>query len=369
MIAIPQAAPALRIARYRAEIDEAIAEVLGAGRYILGPRVEQFEEAFSAYIGAAQCISVNWGTDALALSLRALGIGPGDEVITTALTAAGTTQAILQCGAQPCLVDVDPVTRCIDPRAVEAAINARTAVIVPVHLFGQPANMLELLRIASRHNLAVVEDCAQAHGATIHARKVGTFGNAAAFSFYPTKNLGCIGDGGAIVTNDALLASKLRTMRCYGWSSGKRISDSLGFNSRLDELQAAILTVLLRYLDEGNCERQALAAKYRRLEGLGFDLPPEDPGAVYHQFAIACDERDALRTHLSDIAGIQTAVHYYPALHQQPAFQAAAPIRLPETERLARRLLSLPIQPEVAVPHLKRIIEATEGGIRRCRGS
>jgi dTDP-4-amino-4,6-dideoxygalactose transaminase len=364
MIAIPQASPARRVARYRAEIDAAIDEVLETGRYVLGPRVEQFEEAFSAYLGAAHCVGVNSGTDALAFSLRALGVGPGDEVITTALTAAGTAQAILHCGARPRFVDVNPFTRCIDPRAAEAAVNTRTAAIVPVHLFGQPADMTELLRIAARHALALVEDCAQAHGATTQGRRVGTFGNVAAFSFYPTKNLGCIGDGGAIVTNDASLAFKLKTLRCYGWRDNERISEALGFNSRLDELQAAILIVLLRHLDEGNSERRALATRYRKLGSLGFDLPPDDPGAVYYQFAVACDRRDVLRTYLSEEAGIATAVHHYPALHQQPAFQTDFPVALPEAEKLARRLLSLPIQPEVAAPDFERIIDAVERGAR-----
>src|ERR1700682_474376 len=224
MITIPQAAPARRIERYRTEIDQAMAGVVTDGHYILGPALEHFEEAFAAYLGVRHCIGVNSGTDALALSLRALGVSPGDEVITTALTFAATAQAILHCGAQPCFVDVDPVTRCIDPAAVEAAIHEKTAAIIPVHLFGHPAAMKALMQTAARHGLAVVEDCAQAHGTTIGGEKAGTFGHAAAFSFYPTKNLGCIGDGGAIATNDSALAAKLRSLRHYGWTSADRIS-------------------------------------------------------------------------------------------------------------------------------------------------
>jgi dTDP-4-amino-4,6-dideoxygalactose transaminase len=369
MVEIPQAAPARRIARFRTEIDEAIAGVVGAEQYILGPRIEAFEEAFARYLGVRYCIALNSGTDALAFSLRALGIGPGDDVITSSLTAAGTAQAILHCGARPCFVDIDPLTRCLDPVSVEAAIGPQTAAIIPVHLFGQPADMPALLDIAARHGIAIVEDCAQAHGATIDDRKVGSFGNAAAFSFYPTKNLGCIGDGGAIATNDASIAAKARALRCHGWVGGERISASLGFNSRMDELQAAILTVLLRHLDEGNHERRLLAGEYRRhLQNLPVVLPPDDPGAVYHQFAIACEERDALRKHLKGEAGIETAIHYSPALHQQPAFQMDTLVRLVETERLSRQLLSLPIQPEVASRHVAYIAGAVEGGIR-CKAS
>jgi dTDP-3-amino-3,4,6-trideoxy-alpha-D-glucose transaminase len=359
----------LRIARYRAEIDAAIASVIGNGRYILGPAVEAFEDAFASYLGIAHCIGVNSGTDALALSLRALGIGTGSEVITTALTASGTAQAILHCGARPYFVDIDPLTGCIDPHAVANAINTKTAAIVPVHLFGQPASMRKLVGVAEAHGLAVVEDCAQAHGATIEGRKVGTFGHAAAFSFYPTKNLGGIGDGGAIVTNDASLAAKLKALRCYGWHDDSRISGSLGFNSRLDEVQAAVLTVLLRHLDEGNRERREVAAKFRGLEETGISLPFDDPGCVYHQFAITCHDRGALRKYLHESAGIETSIHYCPALHQQPAFQTGATFHLPQTERLSRQLLSLPIQPEVAGPNLAYIIEALKGGIRRCKAS
>ncbi|HJX83179.1 MAG TPA: DegT/DnrJ/EryC1/StrS family aminotransferase [Candidatus Angelobacter sp.] len=369
MITIPQAAPARRMERYRAEIDNAIAGVITDGHYILGPALERFEEAFAAYLGVNHCIGVNSGTDALTLALHALGIGPGDEVITTSLTFAGTAQAILHCGAQPCFVDVDPLTRCIDPAAVEAAIHAKTAAIVPVHLFGHPAAMQTLLHIAARHGLAVIEDCAQAHGTSIDGRKAGTFGNAAAFSFYPTKNLGCIGDGGAIVTNDATLAAKLRSLRHYGWADEDRVSWSLGSNSRLDAIQAAVLTALLPHLDEGNRERRALATEYRRLINNDGAMPLEDPGAIYHQFAITCPQRDALRKYLGEKAGIGTAIHYHPALHLQPAFAASAAIKLPETERLAAELLSLPIQPEVAGPHLARIAEAVREGMRLCRAS
>lgn len=355
---IPQADPARCIARFRSEIDAAIDRVLSGSHYILGPAVEEFEASFAAYVGVEHCIGVASGTDALALALRSLGIGPGDEVITVALTFCGTAQAILHCGARPRFVEVDPVSRCMDPAAVEAAITPKTAAILPVHLFGQPADMPRLMEIAERHGLAVVEDCAQAHGASISGRRLGSFGHASAFSFYPTKNLGGIGDGGAVVTRDAAVAARLGSLRHYGWEGGTRISTALGFNSRLDELQAAVLSVLLGHLDEGNAERRALAAEYAwRLEGLGLDLPTLDAGAVYHQYAIALENRDELSNRLQQ-AGIATAVHYHPPLHRHLAFKDAGAGPLPQTERLASRLLSLPIQPEVASGRIEFISDA-----------
>ena len=368
MTVIPQAAPAERIARFRGEIAAAIDRVVRSDRYILGPAVEEFEAAFAAYLGVEHCVGVGTGTDAIALALRGLGIGPGDEVITTALTAAGTAQAILLCGARPRFVDVDPVTRCIDPDAVEAAITPRTAAIVPVHLFGHPAPILRLMALAERHGLAVVEDCAHAHGAMVEARKLGSFGHAAAFSFYPTKNLGGIGDGGAVVCGDAALGGRIRSLRCYGWDD-ERVSRQAAGNSRLDEMQAAVLSVLLTHLDEGNAERRALAERYRRcLDGLSVGLPPDDPGAVFHQFAITCDDRERLRRTLQE-ADIATAVHYCPPLHEHPAFHDAGAPGLPRTEALSRALLSLPIQPEVAAPHFSRIVDGIRRGVLQCQAS
>ncbi|TAK49695.1 MAG: DegT/DnrJ/EryC1/StrS family aminotransferase [Xanthobacteraceae bacterium] len=363
MIRLPQAAPQLRIKRFRAEIDTAIRQVIDGSHYILGPALERFEAQFAAYLGVRHCIGVASGTDALALALRALGIGAGDEVITTALTAAGTAQAILHCGARPCFVDVDAVTRCIDPAAVEAAITPRTRAIVPVHLFGHAADMARLAAIARTHHLALVEDCAQAHGAYSDGRKVGGFGHAGAFSFYPTKNLGGIGDGGAIVSNDVAFADRVRALRCYGWNDDHRVSAAVGFNSRLDEMQAAILGALLPHLDAGNAERRMLASHYREaLADLGVGLPPDPDGCVYQQFAITCDGRDGLRSHLAR-AGIGTAVHYTPPLHVQPAFATISIPALPRTEELARRLISLPIQPEMAGGEFARAAAAVKEGI------
>ena len=353
---IPQADPSLRIERFRSEIDRAIANVVSSKHYILGPAVEAFEADFATYLGVKHCVGVDSGTDALALALRGLGIGAGDEVITTALTFSGTAQAILHCGARPRFVDVDPVSRCIDPAAVEAAITERTAAVVPVHLFGHSADMPWLMNIAVRHGIAVLEDCAQAHGASINGRRLGSIGHASAFSFYPTKNLGGIGDSGAIVTNDDLLATRLRSLRNYGMQESRLISSTMGFNSRMDELQAAILSVLLKHLDAGNSERLALADEYRReLAGLDLLLPPDDIGAVYHQFAIALQNRDKLAYRLREEAGVNTAIHYHPTLNRHPAFKDAISDQLHHSEWLSDRLLSLPIQPEVVAGKIETI--------------
>ncbi|MFO1061801.1 MAG: DegT/DnrJ/EryC1/StrS family aminotransferase [Dongiaceae bacterium] len=356
---IPQAAPQRRIARFRPEVDAAIAALLDGDRYILGPPVERFEAAFARHAGAAHAVGVSSGTDALALALRALGIGPGDEVILPALTFAASAQAVLHCGAVPRFAEVDPATRCLDPAAAAAAITPRTAALVPVHLFGHPADMTALLALAGRHRLAVVADCAQAHGASLQGRGLGGLGDAAAYSFYPTKNLGCIGDGGAVTTDDAALAERLRALRNYAFDGAERVSRGVGFNARLDSLQAAILAALLPHCDSGNAERRGLAARYRQAlaDCPGLGLPPAADGAVYHQFAVTHPDRDGLMRHLA-AQGIGSAVHYAPGLHRHPAFAAGAPEPLPVTDLLASRLLSLPIQPEVAAPHLERIAAA-----------
>jgi len=361
---IPQAAPASRIARYRSAVDAAIASVIESPNYILGSAVEKFEADFASYIGMGHCIGVNSGTDALAFSLRAAGISAGDEVITTALSAPATAQAILQCGATPRFVDVDPKTRCIDPSAVESSINTQTAAIVPVHLFGMPCAMDDLVAIADKHQLALLEDCAQAHGATIGQRRLGSFGHASAFSFYPTKNLGAIGDGGAVLTNDARIANKIRRLRNYDMSRDDKSIRTVGFNSRLDEIQAAILSALLPHLDEGNAERRAIAESYcALLANTKLNLPMKDSGCVYHQFAIAASGRDALRSHLSQ-AGIATNIHYDPCLHRHPAFSSLLAGSLPVAEHLARSLLSLPIQPETTPASLPYVAEKIREFIR-----
>jgi dTDP-4-amino-4,6-dideoxygalactose transaminase len=368
---IPQAAPQLRIARFRSAIDARIAAVLSSTSYILGPEVERFETEFAAYIGAAHCVGVASGTDALALSLRVLGIGPGDEVITVAMTASPTVAAILQCGAQPAFVDVDATTRCIDVEQIAAAVTSRTAAIVPVHLHGHPVAMAAVMEVAARRGLAVVEDCAQAHGTEWQGRRVGTFGHMAAFSFFPTKNLGGVGDGGAIVTSDAARAARARSLRTYGWTDARRISTEPGWNSRLSEIQAAILNVLLPELDDSNGERRRFAQLYRRDLSAALDVSEiafaaEESGSVHHQFAIEVEQRDAVRKHLAEVSDIATGVHYSPGLHQHPAYARFAAWPLPVTERLARRMISLPIQPEVVDNQERRIVQSVIGAVRAC---
>jgi dTDP-4-amino-4,6-dideoxygalactose transaminase len=285
------------------------------------------------------------------------------------MTSTATATAVLHTGAQPSFVDVDPVTRCMDIAQVEAAVTARTAAIVPVHLHGYPMDMSRLMALAERLRLAVVEDCAQAHGARIAGRAAGSWGHLGAFSFYPTKNLGCAGDGGAIVTQDPALAARIRALRNYGWVDERRVSVELGHNSRLDEIQAAVLNALLPHLEEGNRERAATAARYRTLlEDTDTGLPAEHPEAVYHQFAICVERRDELRSYLKEQAGIETGIHYPIPLHHQPLFAVYAATPLPVTDDLARSMVSLPIQPEVVGNRLADIVRNVKDGISECRG-
>lgn len=364
---IPQAAPGLRLDEARAEIMRAIEGVFDRGVFLLGPETEAFESELAAYAGTRHGVAVGSGTDALALALRAGGLRPGDEVITVSLTAVATAAAIEDAGGVPRFVDVHPETRCMDPAALAAAIGPRTAAIVPVHLHGFAAPMDAIMDVAEGARLLVVEDCAQAHGATYCGRRVGTFGHAAAFSFYPTKNLGAAGDAGAVATSDPAIADRVRRLRTYGWDA-ERIAVGPGSNRRVDELQAAILRVMLPLLDRHNEERRHLAAQYRSaLGGRGLDLPPDDPGAVYHQFALGADRRDALRGALQGL-GVQTAVHYPVGVHNQPRYAAGAPV-LPVTERLARRLVSVPIQPEAVRGRVATICEAVIKGLEQCNRS
>jgi dTDP-3-amino-3,4,6-trideoxy-alpha-D-glucose transaminase len=348
---IPIADPAARFRTLEADLRAAMDSVMGAGRYILGPSVDAFEGEFARYLGAGNCIGVANGTDAITLALLGLGVEPGDEVICPALTAHGTAIGIIRAGAKPVFADVTEATRCLDPRSVEERIGPRTSAIVAVHLHGHAAPVDILRELADSSGLCLVEDAAQAHGAKLGERRLGTFGHAAAFSFYPTKNLGCLGDGGMVVAT-AEAAERVRRLRCYGWDAD-RVSNEPGFNSRLDELQAAVLRVLLPTLDRDNDRRRAIAARYRRaFAGTALGLPPTDEGAVYHQFAVLAEKRDDLRAWLH-AAGIGTDIHYPLGLHRMPAFPRA---ELPVTDSLARRLVSLPIQPEVAEPHVDRIV-------------
>lgn len=367
---IPLASPQAGFEAQEPEIRAAIDRVLASGTYILGREVEAFEEAFAAYLGAAHAVGVGNGTDALALALRAVGVGPADEVITVSHSAVATAAAIEQIGAVPVFCDIDPVTRCLDPGRVEALIGPRTRAVVPVHIYGHPVSMPELLEVARRHGLRVVEDGAQAHGAELHGRRIGTFGDAAAFSFYPTKNLGALGDGGAVVSSDPAVADRARELRQYGWRE-RYVSDYPGVNSRLDELQAAILRVKLGTLDASNARRRAIAAAYTAACDGTLVLPPEAPDDglhAMHLYVVESELRDELAATLA-AAGIGTGLHYPAPIHLQPAYRGR--IRgagdLACTERLYRRMLSLPMFPELDGRSVERVCTALSewAGARR----
>ncbi len=364
---IPAANPRAQYAAHRSEIDAAIARVLEAGRYILGEETRAFEREFAGHIGVAHGIGVGSGSEALHLALRACKIGPGDEVITVSHTAVATVSAIDLSGATPVLVDIDPDTFTLDPRQLERAITRRAKAIIPVHLYGAPADLEPIRSVARRHNLKVIEDCAQAHGATYRGKRVGAWGDLAAFSFYPTKNLGAIGDGGLVATNDAALAERVRLLREYGWSE-RYISSIRGWNSRLDELQAAILRVKLRYLDADNARRRSLAAIYDETLPIGIQKPIESAGCehVYHLYVIRHPERDRLAVYLRD-KDIGTGIHYPLPIHLQPAYRGRLGGEqhrmydagsLPETERAAREVLSLPMYPELTEDQVRQVAQA-----------
>ena len=332
------------------EIDAAVARVLGSGYYILGPEVDAFEAEYATYCGAAHCVGVANGLDALHLALRAMDVGPGDEVIVPSNTYIATWLAVSQCGATPVPVEPDERTFNIDPARIEAAITPRTRVLLPVHLYGQPANMDEILAIARKHGLKVLEDGAQAHGARYKGQRLGAHGDAVAWSFYPGKNLGAMGDGGAVTTNDPQLADRLRVLRNYG-SRVKYVNEVQGYNSRLDPLQAAILRVKLAHLDEWNERRRAIAARYQSgLAGCGLTLPhvPEWAEPVWHLYVVQHPQRDALQQALSD-AGVGTLIHYPIPPHGQAAYGKTALGKgmFPLAEHLAQQVLSLPIGPHL----------------------
>ncbi|MCC7278872.1 MAG: DegT/DnrJ/EryC1/StrS family aminotransferase [Chromatiaceae bacterium] len=360
---ILQSNPKAGYLAHQVEIDAALRRVLESGWYILGPEVAAFEAEFAAYLGLPHAIGVATGTDALELALRGCGIGPGHVVFTVSHTAVATVAAIERCGAEPVLVDIDPATYTLDPNALEGAVRVRRdnrpVAVVPVHLYGHPADMPAILDIARRHDLRVVEDCAQAHGARLAGRLTGTWGDAAAFSFYPTKNLGALGDGGAVVTASPAFAARVRELRQYGWRE-RYISAVPGINSRLDELQAAVLRVKLRHLDAGNERRRVIAARYREaLSGARVSLPICEAGVdhVYHQFVIRSPERDRLQGQLQEL-GIGTLVHYPRAVHSQPAYaDRLAHGDLTHSEQAAASVLSLPMYPELADAQVARVAE------------
>ena len=343
----------------KSEIDDAVLQALGETRFILGPNVQSFDNEAAAYLDIPHAISCANGTDALHLALLAAGIGAGDEVITTAFTFIATAEAIRYVGAVPVFVDIQPQSLNIDPERVREAITEKTRAILPVHLFGQPADMEPIMSIADEFDLLVIEDCAQSFGARYRGKTTGGIGQVAAFSFFPSKNLGCYGDGGMVTTTDAAVADKVRTFRNHG-SSQQYHHDVIGFNSRLDEIQAVILRIKLKHIDEYNRKRRGVAQAYNeRLRGSRFQSPniPDDRDHVFHQYTLLCDGRDALRESLLD-KGIACAVYYPIPLHRQKAFADTVQPELPVTETTAARCLSLPIFPEMTEPQIECVCEA-----------
>lgn len=361
LLKIPQCDPHAEVIALREDIDAAIRAVLDSGEYILGSAVSSFEAEFAEYIGVRYGVGVASGTDAIHLALRALGIQPGDEVVAPSHTAVATIVGIEMAGAHPVLADVEEESFNLDPASVEMAITPKTKAIVAVHLYGQPARLDDLLAIAARHGIPLVEDCAQAHGALYRDRKVGSYGAAACFSFYPTKNLGAIGDGGMVVTQDPKVFGKLSELRQYGWRQ-RYSSESKGFNSRLDEIQAAILRVKLKNLDDSNQLRRSLAGRYSEgLSGSVGHLPTQGSGTtpVYHLYVIRHPRRDALREWLHQ-RGISTGIHYPYPVHLQPAYAGIArdQTSLAVTERISKQILSLPLYPQMNHDQVDAVVEA-----------
>ena len=355
----------------RHDVRAAIERVVASGWYVLGPEVEAFESEFARAMGAAHAVGVGTGTDAIALILRALGIGAGDEVITTPLSAAYTALAIVMAGARPVFADVDPARLTIDPDQVARAIGPRTRAILPVHLYGQPADMTALQRIAAQHSLAMIEDCCQAHLATAEGRPVGTIGVAGAFSFYPTKNLGALGDGGAVVTNDPALAARIKRLR-NGGQSDRYHHEEAGVNSRLDEIQAAIIRARLPRLGAWTERRRVLAARYRRLlmDAPGVEVvPARDSGHVYHLFVVRVRDtgdrdnnpRSALQASLAS-GGIDTLIHYPVPISRQPALAGAQPADCPVALRACDEVLSLPLYPGLSDADVDRVAASVRSG-------
>ncbi len=345
----------------RPELAEAALRVLDGERVLLGPELEAFEAEWAAAVGARHAVGVGSGLDALSLGLRALGVGPGDEVVVPSHTFVATWLAVVQAGATPVPVDVDPSTGAWDPAAVEAAVGPRTRALVPVHLYGHPVDLDPLLDVARRHGLAVLDDAAQAHGARYRGRPVGGLATATAWSFYPGKNLGALGDGGAVTTSDPEVARRLRSLRNYG-STRKYVHDEVGWNSRLDEVQAALLRVKLRHLDAHNARRAAVARRYAEgLAGCGLTLPAtaDRTSPVWHLYVVRTPHRDALQRHLT-AHGVETGVHYPVPPHRQGAFAGTplAEAHLPGAEVLAGEVLSLPMGPHLTASSQDVVIDA-----------
>lgn len=370
---IPQTDLRASYLAHKTAIDAAVSQVLESGWYILGEQVSAFEAEFASYIGVSDAVGVANGTDALTLALWACGIGGGDLVFTTANTAVATVAAIELAGAMPVLVDIDETYHTLDPNHLihlleSQPLNGRLRAVIPVHLFGQMADMPAILDIARRYNLYVIEDCAQAHGAALNGRRAGSWGDIAAFSFYPTKNLGALGDGGAVLTNDVELAHKVRMLRQYGWRD-RYISQISGTNSRLDEMQAAILRVKLNYLDNENKHRAVLAAIYDSLLGkeANITVPACRPDGqhVYHQYVVQVQQRDKLQDYLNE-QGIRTGIHYPVPIHQQPAYQGrrGCDTDLRRTEKAAEEILSLPMFPYLSEEQAVVVAETIQAWLK-----
>jgi dTDP-4-amino-4,6-dideoxygalactose transaminase len=359
-VVIPQANPGASYLSRKQAIDEAVRQVLASGWYIYGEQCKAFEAEFAAWMGISGVVGVGNGTDALEIALRALNIGVGDEVITVSHTAVATVAAIELTGATPVLADIDPQTYTLDPAQIEQVITERTRAIIPVHLYGMPADMAPILRIANQHDLKVIEDCAQAHGASYQGKRVGTMGTAAAFSFYPTKNLGAFGDGGAVASHDEIYCASMRRLAQYGWHQ-RYISDEAGMNSRLDELQAAILRIKLCDLDQDNARRRAIAQQYSAALAARVGIPrvPDDRQSVFHLYVIRHPERERLRAHLAE-RGIGTAIHFPIPIHLQPAYRGKLGDvgSFPQTEHVTQEILSLPIYPELTDTEIDTVITA-----------
>ncbi|MDJ0553317.1 MAG: DegT/DnrJ/EryC1/StrS family aminotransferase [Microcoleaceae cyanobacterium MO_207.B10] len=359
------------------EINPIVQQVLASGRYIGGSIIDEFEQQFADYIGVSHCVSCNSGTDALFLALRAVNIGPGDEVITTPFTFFATTEVISAVGAKPIFVDIDPQTLNLDLGQLEAAISNDTKAILPVHIFGQPVDMTQLMAIARDHNLIVIEDCAQATGAEWAGQKVGSFGDIGCFSFFPTKNLGAFGDGGAVTTNNPAIATQIRILKNHG-QSAKYYSEHIGINSRLDTIQAAIIQVKLRYLDSWNEQRRYLAARYYEfLSGITDIFPPQELGGsrcVWNQYTIRFNNQEleqkvnagfstCLRDWVSiqlEKKGIGSTVYYPTPLHLQPVYTSLGYKlgQLPVVEQVCQQVLSLPMFPELSTEQQEEVIYA-----------
>ncbi len=365
---IPQANPGASYRALQTEIDAAVGRALKSGWYILGDEGRAFEAEFATWLGAAAVVGCGNGTDAIALALRGLGIGPGSTVVTVSHTAVATVAAVEMAGATPLVIDIDPIYYTMDPDALRQVLEnpppgmPPISAVLPVHLYGQPADLDRILPLCREHQVALIEDCAQAHGARLHGQRVGTFGDAATFSFYPTKNLGALGDGGAVAVAEPQLATRIAALRQYGWHK-QYVSDEIGVNSRMDELQAAILRVKLDHLDRHNARRADIARAYdEALRSHPIQPPRRRPDVyhVFHLYVVRTDGRDEIQASLR-AKGVATGIHYPVPVHLQPAYAdrlAIGPAGLPETEAASRQIMSLPLYPELTDEQVSSVCSA-----------